>query len=305
VRVVAILLVLTTLARADAPRDAIERARELEAKLAYDEALAIIDSAIASGQSDRARLVELHLIAGRLAAGLDRAKVAEDHFAVVLALDPSRTLSDDTSPKIAVPFTVARTKTAPLEVTLAISKTEVGVTAGPLVAGIAVKLGDGTTRTAQARLMPRPPGEVVEVRALDQYGNVLWIGIPPVEPVIEPPKVTHTEQPAIYARWTTWAALTGVALATGGIAAWRFDSAQNEFDTKRKDGMTDFSDLQAIEDRGKRWSLRREHQLRHRRGDRDHFRRVFRAPPTRPGRRDADDGRDRRDLLTIFPSTIP
>ena len=253
-RIAVALVVLSTIAHADAPRDAIERARELEARLAYDEALAIIESAIQSGQSDRERLVELHLIAGRLSAGLDRAKVAEAHFAVVLALDPSRTLPDDTSPKLTVPFTVARTKTVALDVRLVVTTTEVAVDAGELVAGIAVRLRDGTLHTERAgKRIARPPGDIVEVRALDRYGNVLWIGTPPLE--AKPPPVIAVEQPALFARWTTWAAVTGVALAAGGLAAWRFEVAQSEFDDKRADGTTDYTELQAIEDRGKRWGL--------------------------------------------------
>jgi hypothetical protein len=242
-------------------RDAIERARELEAKLAYDEALAIIDAAIAAGQSDRDRLVELHLIAGRLNAGLDRAKPAEDHFTIVLALAPTTTLPDDTSPKIAVPFTVARTKTTPLDIKLVFTKTEVGVDANsPFVTGVHVRFRNAGSTDSQRLLtatrLPRPPGQVLEVTALDSFGNRLWSATPPDEqvPRVVGPSVT-TEHPPIYARWTTWAVVTGVALAAGGIAAWRFDAAQNEFDRKREQGMTDFTDLQAIEDRGRRWGL--------------------------------------------------
>ena len=250
-RIAVVLVVLTTLAHADAPRDAIERARELETRLAYDEALAIIESAIQSGQSDRDRLVELHVIAGRLSAGLDRAKAAEDHFAVVLALDPSRTLPDDTSPKITVPFTVARTKTQPLVVELVVTKSDLSLHAPPLVAGMGLRYRDGRTQTVRATTTPRAP-DIVEVRALDAYGNTLWTGTPPAEPISTPP---IRDDRSIVQRWTTWAALTGVALAAGGVSLWRFDSAQNEFDRKSKDGMTDFTDLRAIETRGKRWAL--------------------------------------------------
>ena len=264
-RIAAVLVVVSTIitahagrraaiAHADAPRDAIERARELEGRLAYDEALAIIESAIQSGQSNRERLVELHLIAGRLSAGLDRAKLAEEHFGVVLALDPARTLPDDTSPKITVPFTVARTKAVALDVKLVVTTSEIAVEGGALVAGIALQFKDGTTQTERALTrVARPAKPITLVRALDRHGNELWVGTPPAEQVIAPPLVV--ERPAIYARWTTWAAVTGVALVTGGVAAWRFDVAQNDFDKQRGDGMTDFTELQAIEDRGKRWAL--------------------------------------------------
>jgi hypothetical protein len=252
VRAVIALVALATFAHGDAPRDAIERARELEARLAYDEALVIIESAIQSGQSDRARLVELHLIAGRLSAGLDRGKVAEDHFAIVLALDPTRTLPEDTSPKITVPFTVARTKAQPLEVTLVSTKPIVQIEAGAPVAGVSIRYKDGRTRANRTGTSITPDGEVVEVHALDTYGNIVWSGTPPV--AMTDTRVTRDE-PGLFGRWTTWAAITGVAVAAGGVAAWRFDAAQDEFDSKQKAGMTSFTDLQAIEDRGRRWGL--------------------------------------------------
>jgi hypothetical protein len=217
----------------------------------------IIDSAIQAGQSDRARLVELHLIAGRLSAGLDRAKDAENHFAIVLALDPTRTLPEDTSPKISVPFTVARTRTQPLDVKLDATKTSVRVQAAPLVAGIAVRYKDGRTEANRAGTSLPVSGEVTEVQALDTYGNVVWTGAPPAAAIAIERPVSHVtrDEPGFFGRWTTWAAITGVALGAGGVAAWRFDAAQKDFDTKQKSGMTSYTDLQAIEDRGRRWGL--------------------------------------------------
>lgn len=258
-RAVVLLVLFATYAHSDttrdAPRDAIERARELEARLAYDEALVIIESAIEAGQSDRVRLVELHLIAGRLSAGLDRAKVAEDHFAVVLALDPARTLPDDVSPKISVPFTVARTRAQALEVKLVSTKPTVRIDAGPLVTGVSVRYKDGRTQANRAGTTLVPEGEVVEVLALDTYGNTLWSGTPPIERERPVGNGGTVSPPSVFRRWTTWAAVTGVALAAGGIAAWRFDVAQDEFDSKRRAGMTSFTDLRAIEDRGRRWGI--------------------------------------------------
>ena len=255
-RTVIALLVSVTLAHADTSPDAIARAKELEAKLSYDEALVIVETAIAAGKADRAQLVELHFIAGRLSAGLDRTKPAEEHFAIVLALDPTRTLPDDVSPKISVPFTVARTRTSPLAPKLVVTATEIAIEGGaPLVAGIALHLRDNTTQVARTQTrIARPAQPIADVRGLDRHGNEVWIGTPPTEPS-DRPTPTTADRPHVLARWTTWAAVTGVALVGGGIAAWRFDSAQNEFDTKRAEGMTDFSALEAIEDRGRRWGL--------------------------------------------------
>jgi hypothetical protein len=259
VRIVVVLALLASVAHADAPSP-IERARQLEARLAYDEALVIVESAIQAGGNDTDHLVELYLMAGRLAAGLDKAKLAEEHFAIVLALRPSTTLPDDTSPKIAVPFTVARTKTKPFEARLVIDATTVAVEGTlPMFTGIAIRYRVGTYEDKLVDrtqiVVARPANStILEVLALDQYGNTLWSEVPPAP--IEAPHVDHPrDDRSIFQRWSTWAVVTGVALTVGGVAAWRFDSAQNEFDKKRDDGMTSVGDLQAIENRGDRWGL--------------------------------------------------
>jgi hypothetical protein len=172
----------------------------------------------------------------------------------VLALDPTRTLPEDTSPKISVPFTVARTKAQPLEVKLVSTKPVVQIEANAPVAGVSVRYKDGRTQANRAGTTLTPDGDVVEVHALDSYVNVVWSETLPIERVVMPVHVTRDE-PGLFGRWTTWAAITGVALAAGGVAAWRFDAAQDEFDSKQKAGMTSFTDLQAIEDRGRRWGL--------------------------------------------------
>jgi hypothetical protein len=256
VRIAIALAVLTTIAHAETPPEAIARAKQLEAKLSYDEALVIVEAAIAAGKADRAQLLELHLIAGRLSAGLDRTKPAEEHFAVVLALDPTHTLGDDVSPKITVPFTVARTRTQPLAPKLVITQTDVAIEgAAPLVTGIALRLQDGTTREARtAPRIARPAQPIASVRALDRHGNELWSATPPPEQVAHPPPVVRAHHPHLLARWTTWAAVTGVALATGGVAAWRFRIAKDDFDTASDDGAS-YTRLRTIEDRADRWAL--------------------------------------------------
>ena len=49
----------------------------------------------------------------------------------------------------------------------------------------------------------------------------------------------------------------GISLATyvgTGLAMWRFNHAQNEFDDLKVGGMTDYTTLQSVEQRGRRWS---------------------------------------------------
>src|SRR5258708_28010751 len=89
------LLAFATTARAD---DALVDARRLQAALEYEQALAIVERAITGGGADHDRLVELHVLAGTLAGGLDRAGVAEHHFARAPPLAPPTTLPPPTPP---------------------------------------------------------------------------------------------------------------------------------------------------------------------------------------------------------------
>ncbi|HEX5063988.1 MAG TPA: hypothetical protein VFV99_31630, partial [Kofleriaceae bacterium] len=173
-RAIAIALILAvsaTTARAD--EDPIAQAMTLEAQLQYEPALAIIERTIAQGGADHDRLVTLHQFAGRLAAGLGRATVAEDHFARVLALDPDSKFAAGTSPKITEPFERARGRTAPLRISSIVEPDAITIVpdADPLglVAGIAIKLDDGRElREMQTRRVAIPPGKgATEVFALD------------------------------------------------------------------------------------------------------------------------------------------
>jgi tetratricopeptide (TPR) repeat protein len=253
----AITLASVPAAHAD---DALARARQLEAALEYDQALAVIDAALARGGADPARTAELHVFAGRLAAGLDRAQVAEDHFARALAIQPATALPDGTSPKLTAPFAAAQARTPPLAVAVTIASGLVTIAAHDplgLVAGIAVHVVDpaGQHRDVIDRAALRiaiPAGTTaVEVAALDRSGNRLWVGAPPPAPVVRAPL---PPTPARYARPSTWLVITGVALTSGALAAWRFDVDQRAWDELRASG-GEFTALESLEQRGRRWGL--------------------------------------------------
>ncbi len=246
----------------DAAGDGLARAKQLEAQLEYDQALAIVDRLLAAGGADPARYVELHLLAGRLAAGLDRSELAREHFARVLAVRPDTTLPEGTSPKITQPFAAARARSTPLSVEVTSRGGLVTLEArDPLgiVVGIAVHVvtdgvhSDVVERTARRVVLPAG-AKALEVAALDASGNRVWIGAPPSAPALSPPPPPHAS-PGLFRRWPTYAVLGATALAVGGIGAWRFGVAQDEFDRRRDAGATDFTELQAIETRGKRWAL--------------------------------------------------
>ena len=221
-------------ARADngTAHDDLAEAIRLEAALEYDQALAIVERVIGAGATtDPARLAELHLYAGRLAAGLDRGDAARAHFAIALALSPGVALPAGTSPKITAPFEAARAASSPLRVH--------ATAAGAVIDADALGL------------VRRTDGFV----AYDEHGNVVWRGAAPQVP---PPQTPHADEPGFAGRWTTWAGLAGGALVIGGVCAWRFQTAQDDWDRFSQDGMHDYSQLRAIEDRGNRWGVAAE-----------------------------------------------
>lgn len=251
----ALVLAVAASARADAPADPLVEAKRLESQLEFEPALVIVEKLIAQGGNERDRFLELHLFAGKLAAGLDRGAVAEEHFARVLALDPQRVLPDGTSPKITGPFDAARARTTTLRVTATVESGTASLRVESdvlnLVGGIAVLLVDGRELrgTGTQLAIPANP-RVDQVSALDAFGNRLWTQ------TIAPPlqRVPGADRP-IYARWQLYAVLGAGGLAAGGFGAWRMHVAQNEFDRLKAEGGHDFTELQDIEQRGDNWAL--------------------------------------------------
>jgi hypothetical protein len=236
---VACLLVAgVAIARADAPHvddPELVHAKELEAKLEYEEALTLVEKIIARGGADTQKLVELHFLAGKLAAGLDRVDVAQEHFARVLSLEPGTTLPDGTSPKITMPFDAARGQTAPLRIL--IQAGAIIVAADPL------------------QLVSRTEIKDHEARAFDAYGNLLWhqrieyLDTPPRDGLIYTPPYRP-----LYKRQVFWASGVLVFGTFAGFSAWRFKVAQDQWDTFKAEGTHDYSELLDIERRGHRWA---------------------------------------------------
>jgi hypothetical protein len=218
------LLLLVSIAHADPLDDA----KRLETQLEFEPALVIVEKLINDGGNDRARLVELHLFAGKLAAGLDRLDVAEDHFARALSLAPTTTLPEGISPKIALPFAAARSHSGPLE-----------ISAGGQVEADPVNLVATVRKSGH------------ELVAFDIHDNVLW------SKRVEEPRAIIVEpvHRPFYKRPVVWGSVALTTLAIAGVGAWRFSSAQNEWDERKAGGMTDYTTLQSIEDRGHRWGL--------------------------------------------------
>jgi hypothetical protein len=271
VRWLAIALVLVAApARAD---DELAEAHRLEGALEYEKALVLVERIIAHGGADPARLADLHLFAGRLAAGLDRGASAEDHFARVLALRPDTRLPEGTSPKLTVRFEAARIRGIPplrVTTTFAHGVATIAPAADPLglVAGIAVRVVDSAGKPDEvsdraARHIAIPANtHATEIAALDASGNRVWVGDAPAEPVViappPPPPPHHDEVPhrSALSRWPTWAISAGAIAAIGGGFAWRTKSLQDEWNRLRtEDNQHDYSSLQSIEHRGRTYAI--------------------------------------------------
>jgi hypothetical protein len=241
VRLVAIVVVLglAGTAGADSPTSPPELAEAIrfERALDYDQALAVVTRILERGTlTDPDQLAELHFYAGRLAAGLDRADDARQHFAIALALKPDLALPAGTSPKLLAPFEDAHATTVKLRAH-ATAEGSVIVDADPL--GLVARTTIGH-----------------EPRALDAHGNVVWRAeSPAVPPPSASPAPLPPSPPGIAARWSTWAVVAGGTAVVGGLCAWRFEVAQDDWNRFSQDGHHDYTQLRVIEQRGERWGL--------------------------------------------------
>ncbi len=252
--------------------DELDDARAAEAALDYEKALLLVERVIAAGGGTHPdRFVELHLYAGTLAAGMGRTPVAENHYARALAVKPAATLPDGTSPKLVAPLDSVRRRNVPLKLSVIAVDNAVSLLVDSdalgLIRGIELVITDASNarktlvEKGAMRIAVPKGATAIEVAALDANGNRVFKGVPPAQlAVIDAPRTKHSvveeTRPGFGARWSTWAAATGVVLGAGAFSAWRFNVAQNDWDTRRaQPDMHDFSALTAVEDRGRRWGL--------------------------------------------------
>jgi hypothetical protein len=104
------------------------------------------------------------------------------------------------------------------------------------------------------------PLSPLQAFALDAAGNRVWSApIAPEESGIETGYLTDDsyrlggERRGTFSRWPAWAVITGVAVGTGIFATVKFRAAQSDFDRLQRAGETDFTVLEDLETRGRRW----------------------------------------------------
>ena len=242
----ALLLVLTQ------AQQHVDRARAAIEQLRYDRALEELDAALRAGDSDPRGVATILRMLGEVNAALDLPETAVQHFQRLLALDPTATLGD-VSPKIAQPFTDARSAGRPplrahTEIVhVPVPAIAVIIDSDPLsmVAG-ARAIADG--RRLEARGSNRielalPPAEHLEVQVsvLDRYGNRL-LDLPPLlYEKLEPP----VRSPAYL-----WTLAVGGASAVTGIL-FGLASRSNEDDARRftaESSLHDYREVQSLQD---------------------------------------------------------
>lgn len=268
--IIAVVTVASAHAHADPPRSEspeLEQVRQLEAGLEYERALVLADQTIGRGGLGAEDLARLHFEAGKLAAGLDHADAAADHFAKALAIDPSLALPAGTSPKISEPFQDVRARSHALAMRVNRDPNRLTVEVDDplhLVVQIRAEAQDDAGRVTELATRGAPPfvlalpanARDVHVTALDEHGNrVAERAVPAVAVAVARPPVRATS--AWYTSWKVWGSVAVVGVAGfGGICAWRESVAQDEWNRLENDTVPhDFSQLRAVEDRGRNWAL--------------------------------------------------
>lgn len=256
-RALLILWLLAAVARADDQvAAALTQLDQLEQKLEYETALVLADRTIALGHATREQLVQLHFIAGRVAAGLDHVDSAQSHFAKALALAPSTALPAGTSPKLVEPFEAARSLHPELTASIEWSSTRVTAKISAdslhLVAGLRVTFADGRVVDKPSMVELASPARAAEL--VDDAGNQLLHDTPPV--VVEKPIVRQPDE----GTWRTPYALTAlgigiVGLGVGGVSAYKFSDARDEWNRDAAAGSYSYTQLKSIEDRANHWAL--------------------------------------------------
>jgi predicted MarR family transcription regulator len=280
--VVLLSAALTTASRlhADEPGRAsasstIAKAKRAFSDLRYEQALILLDQALASGNNSPEDMEVIQRLLGLATAALGEAQEAQFHFIRLLLLNPDAHLDDGVSPKLRQPFEQARQDAAaarPLGFSCTIDRTKaapilaVQVTSDPLSwarqvsAGkvkVKVNVDDGKARVT----LPAEQPVAAEIALLDEYGNQLLSQDSAVctAAAANPPaalSVQTDEQPVsvdrsapVYARWQVWAGATVGVTAVGGVFGWRAHRAVDELNERNRERIAkDLAEGMALQD---------------------------------------------------------
>lgn len=270
---IAVMLAVAGTARAEPADPHIARARAHLDDLALDLAQTELELALRAGDSDRARLIEIHRMLGIVHAGLDRPERAVDEFRAVLALDPRAEVRPELGPKIVQPFTDARASMqgrAPLaaalesrragsaEIVVVVASDPLGMVARAR-ARFTLRAGGESLVTGAGgpRISLAIPSDAMRatVAALDVHGNRLAEFDVDLAPAPAPAPEAPPQRPALLARWSVW---SGVAIGAGAIGvgfALAARSTRSELDELERTAMPSFSRVEELDERGRRRTL--------------------------------------------------
>jgi hypothetical protein len=221
--------------------------------LRYDDALRLADQAWHSGGSDPDQVRRIFALAGLAAGSIDDEEAARLWFRRWLFLQPTATLPDGTSPKLTALLDDARNALAGAVITAHIDAHSgaltVTVDADPLDLVVAVRAG--ATDVALSNHTTSVPAREVRsnIELVDRYGNILAIiTVPPSATLV--PAAAVSSPPPWFARWMTWAIVSGGLAAVGGGALWvTIDARSNITRLNEHSDMHQFSEVLPFEQR--------------------------------------------------------
>lgn len=250
--------------------DPLKRGRKYVQDLRYDDAERELKKALRKGKSDVSTLAEIYFLRGLVAASLDDVETAKKRFAAAVSLLPSFVLPPGLSPKITEPFNEAKKETAALEASPSLEGTRLAIqiSADPakLVASARVVfVGEEEGRTLEKKgttsfLFQLPPSASVAVELLDRWGNLVLVLATQEEPLssagtVDTESIPPPSSKSLVRRWWLWGGSAAVVAGVGGFFAFKTKSAQDDYDDLAASGMATFSQLESVEDDGKRYAL--------------------------------------------------
>lgn len=242
----AVVLVLCALgAPAAAGPDSLARARAAAEDLRFEDAARLLDEAWQAGASDP---VAVAALAGEISATTGDRAAATRWFSLLCAIDPDAALPAGTSPKVIAVLEDARRGLAGarFDVRLRLDRARrlVHLSAvDPLGAAAEIRAGGRRGRELD---LPWPAGPL-SFELHDPHGNLLASGRRAIAP-LPAALAASAPRPAWYARWPTWAGVTGgLALTAGGLALYSA-KARGDLDAlHRESSMHQASEALALE----------------------------------------------------------
>ena len=207
-----------------------------------------------------------------VAAASGKIDDAEGEFLAALSLSPDLLLAPGVSPKIALPFRSAKKRATKIDAQAKLDGEHLIVGVAGDVAGLVAEARITVLHPDRRSLSKKgkntfmfsvPPSASVAVSLHDSWGNQVAVVASDRAPLVTAakPRVERArstggkKSKSIIRRWWLWGGLAAVAAGNGTIFAVKTRSDQDRFDELAASGTAQFSELEEVEDRGKRNAL--------------------------------------------------